>query len=310
MKVDPLISVCMITYGHEKYIAKAIHGVLDQKTTIPFELVIANDCSPDNTDDLIKDLISSHPKKHLVRYYKQDRNLGMLPNFAFALHACNGKYIALCEGDDYWFDDNKLQIQYDFLENNQDFSLVGHNAKFNKEDQEMDELVRKVSEEYLDFTTPDLIQKNPFVSSMVMFRNIGFQDIMLLLDNFTVGDWPVFTKLSLTGKSRFINIPVGYYRKHSNSVTSKNRVEYSAFKKDLINRIKHATYWNAIAGNKQDKIVHQVKEMRSRQLTKMAFRNKDIKTSIFYSQFINLNSNDKLKFRCTVRLFKWINKLY
>lgn len=304
---DPIISVCMITYGHENYISKAIHGVLDQNTSMSFELVIANDCSPDRTDDIVKEIIESHPKGHLIKYYKHAKNLGMLSNFAFALNACRGKYIALCEGDDYWNDYNKLEIQSTFLETNQDFSLVGHNAKFNKDNIQIDELVRKKSEAFLDFTTPDLIQKNPFVSSMVMMRNIDFKNIMTTLNNFTVGDWPVFTLLSFEGKARFYNQAVGYYRKHSNSVTSKNRIEYEPFKTDLLNRIKHAEYWNSYGGNQYNTIVHQVREMRSRQLVKIATRNKDFKTAIKYSKFINLNKEEKTKFKYLVKLFKWIH---
>src|ERR1019366_2115974 len=107
-------------------IAEAIEGILMQKTNFPFELIIANDASKDNTDDVIKDLIKKHPNGHLVKYFSQENNLGMIPNFIFALEQCKGKYVAMCEGDDYWTDPFKLQKQVDFLEANADFNICCH----------------------------------------------------------------------------------------------------------------------------------------------------------------------------------------
>ncbi|MFD2823324.1 glycosyltransferase [Lacinutrix iliipiscaria] len=301
---QPLVSVCMITYGHEKYILKAINGVLNQITNFPFELIIANDCSPDNTDQIIKNCIKTLPNGYLITYYNHDKNKGMMSNFGFALNSCTGKYIALCEGDDYWSDAMKLQKQVDFLENNKDFSLVGFNAKFNRNDKEIDQLVRTVPNEFVDFTTSDLIKKNPFVSSMVMIRNIGFNNIMSILDNFIVGDKALFTLLSFSGKCRIYSEPVGFYRKHENSVTSKNRIEYVPFRDDLINRINHAKFWNDYSGNKFNEEVKEVVEYRSKVLTTMALRNSDFKTAIHYSQFVNLKTIKKTRTKIIIMLLK------
>ena len=304
MKDNPIVSVCMITYNHENFITQAIESVLEQKTIFPFELVIVNDNSPDNTDDIIVNLINTHPQGKLIKYHKQVKNIGMMENFAFALNACAGKYIAICEGDDYWVDKNKLYNQVMFLEKNKDFYLVGYNANYNKNGIEMDDLVRKLTVEYVDFTTRDFIQKNPFVSSMVMFRNIGFNNIMSLFVNFTVGDWPLFTKLSLLGKSRFINTSVGYYRKHPNSVTSNNRLEFKAFKNELINRINHAKYWNDKIGFKFNKEVKEVIEYRSKVLTTMAVRNFDMRTAIHYSKYVDLKTIKKTSSKFIIKTLK------
>ena len=104
MLQSPKVSVCMITYGHEKFIEKAINGVLMQECNFEIELILANDCSPDSTNEKVKHCIDSHPRGHWIKNTMHPKNLGMMPNFIWALQECNGKYIALCEGDDYWTD--------------------------------------------------------------------------------------------------------------------------------------------------------------------------------------------------------------
>ncbi len=122
----------MITYSHEKFIEQAINGVLMQECNFEVELIIANDCSPDKTDEVIQKVIDNHHKPSWIRYIKHDKNLGMMSNFIFAMQQCKGKYIALCEGDDYWTDPLKLQKQVDFLEGNKEYDIVW--SKFNKVD--------------------------------------------------------------------------------------------------------------------------------------------------------------------------------
>lgn len=123
-----VVSVLMVTYGHELYIEKAISSVLSQKCDFEFELIIANDKSPDNTDSVVKKILKDHPKKDVVNYLSHEQNLGIVRNFIAAANVCRGKYIAICEGDDYWTDDLKLQQQVDFLEKNDDYFLATHNA--------------------------------------------------------------------------------------------------------------------------------------------------------------------------------------
>ncbi|SFD72812.1 glycosyltransferase family 2 protein [Flavobacterium phragmitis] len=128
MKADQKISVCMITYGHEKFIEEAINGVLMQETDFEIELLLFNDSSPDDTDQVIQSVIKNHKRGSWIKYIKQNKNIGMIPNFLQALEACQKDYIALCEGDDYWTDPYKLQKQVNFLEENPDFSICFHNV--------------------------------------------------------------------------------------------------------------------------------------------------------------------------------------
>lgn len=120
----PLVSVCMITYNHEPFIAQAIEGVVMQKTSFPVELVIGEDCSTDHTRDVILKYKERYSSK--IRLLLRDVNIGIRQNFVGTLQSCCGKYIALCEGDDYWTDPYKLQKQVDFLETHLDYSLCCH----------------------------------------------------------------------------------------------------------------------------------------------------------------------------------------
>ena len=123
---QPLVSISMITYNHAPFIAQAIEGVLQQKTTFPFELVIGEDCSTDNTREIVSEYHKKHPD--IFRVIASDKNIGATRNSLRTLKACQGKYIAYCEGDDYWHHPYKLQKQVDYLESHQECGLVYWNS--------------------------------------------------------------------------------------------------------------------------------------------------------------------------------------
>lgn len=112
----------MITYNHEAYIEQAIESVINQHTNFEYELVIGEDFSKDSTREICKNLAKEHPK--IIKLIPADRNLGMINNFIATLQHCSGKYLAFCDGDDFWTDSLKLQKQIDFLENNPDYGMV------------------------------------------------------------------------------------------------------------------------------------------------------------------------------------------
>lgn len=122
----PLVSIVCITFNHEKYITQAIEGFFMQETSFEYNLIISDDCSPDNTEKIVRDIIKNHPKGHFIKYFRHNQNIGMNDNAFFALNQCDGKYIANCEGDDYWTDPLKLQKQVDFLEANEDYVACSH----------------------------------------------------------------------------------------------------------------------------------------------------------------------------------------
>src|SRR6516164_8232942 len=115
------VSVFMITYNHGKYISEAIESIVSQKTNFEFELVIGEDCGPDDTRAICEQYAAKYPD--IINLLPSDKNYGPMGNTIRVMYACTGKYVALCEGDDYWTDPYKLQKQVDFLEANPDFSI-------------------------------------------------------------------------------------------------------------------------------------------------------------------------------------------
>ncbi len=118
----PLVSIKMITYNHAPFIAQAIEGVLQQKTNFPFELIIGEDCSTDGTREIVLEYQKKYPD--IIRMVTSDKNVGMKKNSLRTMKACQGKYIAYCEGDDYWQRPDKLQKQADYLDNHPECGLV------------------------------------------------------------------------------------------------------------------------------------------------------------------------------------------
>jgi len=124
---QPLVSVLILTYNQERYISQAISCALAQNTVFPFEIVVGEDCSTDRTRDIVQEFQQKYPE--IVRVVTSDTNVGMMKNFLRTVAACHGKYIAFCDGDDYWHNPEKLQIQVDFLENHHDYGMV-HGAYY------------------------------------------------------------------------------------------------------------------------------------------------------------------------------------
>lgn len=129
MKEDILVSVCMITYNHAKFIRQAVESVLCQELVGEFELIISDDYSTDNTKEIIESIIDQNPNGGKIKYYQHESNLGMSNNFIWTLKKCKGKYIAYCEGDDFWTDSFKLLKQVTLLEENRSVSFSFHRTK-------------------------------------------------------------------------------------------------------------------------------------------------------------------------------------
>jgi glycosyltransferase involved in cell wall biosynthesis len=133
-RIEPLVSVTVITYQQARYIRDCLDGILMQKTDFPYEIIIGEDESTDGTREICKEYAEKHPDK--IRLFLRDRNISHYKsgniskrfNGLFTRMAARGKYTAKCEGDDYWIDPKKLQKQIDFLESNLNCSVCFHNA--------------------------------------------------------------------------------------------------------------------------------------------------------------------------------------
>ncbi|GAC1562291.1 MAG: hypothetical protein NVS3B13_34710 [Mucilaginibacter sp.] len=121
---DVIVSICCITYNHKPFIGQTIEGFLMQKTNFQFEIVIGDDCSTDGASEIIREYKEKYPDR--INLIARDKNVGAHENMRNVIKACTGKYIALCDGDDYWTDPEKLQKQVDFLEQNAEYIMCCH----------------------------------------------------------------------------------------------------------------------------------------------------------------------------------------
>jgi glycosyltransferase involved in cell wall biosynthesis len=207
----PTVSVVMITYGHENFIEDAINSVLMQQCNFSVELIVANDCSPDTTDDIIRNILREHKNSSWIKYIKHEKNIGMMPNFIFALKESQGDYIALCEGDDYWTDPFKLQKQVGFLKSNPDYVLCFHAIKIQFANGEIvDDFLTKIPDNYETIQTLALLG-NYIHTPSVVFRNI-IKIFPFEMKYTTIGDYFLYMILAEHGKLKYIDEIMGVYR--------------------------------------------------------------------------------------------------
>ena len=221
--VEPVVSIMVITYNQEQFISDAIESFLKQKCKFPLEIVIGDDCSTDNTQNVIKEYQTKFPD--LIKPILNPVNLGPLTNAINVLEHCTGKYIALCEGDDFWIDPLKLQKQVDFLEQNNDYVLSFHNViAINVID---DKRTRSELEQELFKKQPEEIpvEHSTHTSSM-LFRNV-IRNFPGDFDKIISGDSYLQFLLARYGKSTFQkNIYPNIRRRHPQSVWSYKSQEY------------------------------------------------------------------------------------
>jgi glycosyltransferase involved in cell wall biosynthesis len=164
LAATPKVSVCMIAYNHEAFIAQAIQSILSQTTDFAFELVIGDDCSKDGTAAICETFAARDPR---VRLLPRERNLGVMPNFSRTLRACTGQYVAVCEGDDYWTDPAKLRKQVAFLDAHPEFAGAAHQSTVIVDDAAVRVFKEGVAAE---LCTTDLIGGRLFHTASIMFR--------------------------------------------------------------------------------------------------------------------------------------------
>ena len=209
----PKISVVTITYGHENFIEQTLDGVFMQDYKGEIEFIISNDHSPDATDRVIKDYLAVKeiPINFTIKYTQHEVNKGMMPNFICALEQTSGKYIALCEGDDYWTDPLKLQKQVEFLETNQEYVLTFHPVNILNSDGSMvEDFITNIP---VNYETQEMLARfgNYIHTPSVVFRNI----IKTFPPEFSlspIGDYFLYMILTNHGKIKMLEGTMAVYR--------------------------------------------------------------------------------------------------
>ena len=226
------ISIIVLTYNHAAFIRENLEGILMQKVDIQIELIICDDHSADNTAVVVNEIISFIPKNFEVKFFQHEKNLGATPNFYFAMKQVTGDFVAFCEGDDFWTDPEKLQLQLDFLRSNSDYSLCFHTAVNISDDPEINETIfSKV--ENREYSALEIYKHWTVHTATVMMRSEVLKSeakkTTLKEPDLQYFDTILFLAASTIGKLRGISKKMSAYRRHEAGL-SAGKVN---FKRDL-----------------------------------------------------------------------------
>tara|TARA_R110002124_G_scaffold287089_1_gene470317 strand:+ start:93507 stop:94388 length:882 start_codon:yes stop_codon:yes gene_type:complete len=200
----------MLTYNQEEFIARTIESILIQQTNFRFQLVIGEDASTDKTLQICLKYQKENPEK--IKVLPAKKNMGLIANFMRTLKECNGTYIAICDGDDYWTDSLKLQKQVDFLRENPDYKIIYTLKKDLLPDGTFNRSGQPIMPETTSFE--DLVMGNYIPSVTVLFKNKTLQEQPpTWIINFPYGDWPLYLwTLIEGGKIKFLEEVTAAYR--------------------------------------------------------------------------------------------------
>jgi glycosyltransferase involved in cell wall biosynthesis len=216
-----LVSVFMITYNHEDFIRQAIESILIQECNFALEIVIGEDFSTDNTRKILLDYQLKYPNK--IRLVLHTKNIGAMQNQIETLKACKGKYIAICEGDDYWTDPYKLQKQIDYLEANENCNYIFSNYSKLTPEGSLIQSNFKLPEQFdLHFLLKENIMPP---TQTVVFRNNLKTDLKIwdsVLSSGFNGDWILLFMTSENSQIGFLKDNTAVYREGVGVVSKTN----------------------------------------------------------------------------------------
>lgn len=272
---DLMVTIRCITYNHEQYIRQCLESFIMQQTDFRFEAIVHDDASTDGTARIIQEYANNYPDiikpifEEENQYSKHDGSLQRIMNAHI-----HGKYVAMCEGDDYWIDPLKLQKQVDFMERNKKYSMCFHNVwKF--ENNAMTEFSFLQKDE---ICAKDIVHDWIIPTCSVLFRqsSLNCDDYYKALG--IVGDFNLFINLSCNGRIHYMNSIMGVYRIHPNGATS-NSLPKMESQKDFLKQI-----------DKMSNVYTPVRHLLCEQYTSaaldfayMALKKHNLKYLIFFS---------------------------
>lgn len=220
--MDIMVSVICITYNHAKFITKAIDGFLMQKTNFKYEVIIHDDVSTDGTIEIIKEYQKKYPDIIKPIFEEENQYSKGVSVTKIASLQAKGKYVALCEGDDYWTDPDKLQMQVDFLENNSDYSYTFHNASivwmdgtlYKKHFLPFKRPLKSIAWENKNrtYSVNDVIELGFIPTASVVTYKEHLVNREFFCENPVCGDLPLRLYAALQGKAYYFNKVMSAYR--------------------------------------------------------------------------------------------------
>lgn len=223
--MEPKVSVCIPTYQHAAYISQCLDGVLMQKTDFEYEILVGEDDSKDGTREICIQYAEKYPEK--IRLFLNDREnviyIAGRPtgrwNFINLLTNAKGTYIAICEGDDYWTNRDKLQRQVDFLEENKNYSLCFHNSIVIYENQ------KKAAHLFIalkdgDYALEDIIERRWFVPTQSIVFRLECLEMPKWIWHVFGLDFALLLILAKNGKVKYFSDVMGVYRIREGSASA------------------------------------------------------------------------------------------
>ena len=218
------VSVVVITYNQEAYLAATLDSILAQRCDFAFEVVVGEDCSTDGTRNICLDYQAKHPQT--IRLLLHDKNQGMVENYYQTLELCRGEYVAMLDGDDYWCDPLKLQKQVDFLEGNLDYALIHGGMIVHNMETGGEKILP--TKNISGWCYDKLLRGNFIYNSTVCFRRKRLETVdtrEIRQQRFYSQDWPLWLALARGGKFHAMPEAVTLYRLVSGSVGRPGSLE-------------------------------------------------------------------------------------
>ena len=225
---DVKVSVCVITFNHELYIAQCLQSIINQRCSFDFELIIRDDCSQDGTLEIIQGFQARYPE--IIKLLNAEKNIGANKNILAVFSAAKGKYLALCEGDDYWLDISKLEKQVTVMESRPELTFTAHPCWIHDKDGlKKPEYIK--SPNYLAITCQNVLDiSGQFApTASYMFRRELVECLPPWFGNAPVGDFFIEMYAITMGKGLYLPDAMSAYRTFSlNSWTTSNTEKQSA----------------------------------------------------------------------------------
>lgn len=219
---NPIVSICCVTYNHAPFIREAIDGFLTQETSFPVEIILADDNSTDETIEICKGYAAQYPQK--IKLIHTNSNIGGVENERRAIEAAHGKYIATCEGDDYWTDPLKLQKQVEFMESHPEYSVTWtrYEKYLTNDNVRMSDGLEDLfadGKEYLDVTTHMFLHRWITQYLTMVFRRDAYDNEWYKKYQY-YRDSHQFYHLLQKGKGCILNFIGGVYRQTGEGIYS------------------------------------------------------------------------------------------
>lgn len=213
---EPLVSVCCVTYNHARFIRDALEGFLMQEADFPFEVIVHDDCSTDGTTELLREYEARFPGRLRVMYEEENQFSKGKKMFALTFAEARGKYVALCEGDDYWTDPRKLARQAALMEAHPEYAFSFHPARW-LDHQGAEVVERKFAPPFVreSYTIDDLLEQGNFIPTCsTMFRGELLRDYPAWMYRTSYGDVALYLYAATRGRIGFVGEPMAAYRFH------------------------------------------------------------------------------------------------